>query len=322
MKLRKSFTILAVLATLSISLTSCVAPQEEYPAKKIEFLVGYGAGSANDVVARAFGAAFEAETGATVLVVNRPGASGIIGSTEAMLAPTDGYNWYLAPIASFTSAPLLQDVEYSAENFRSIIGLAETPLAISVSADSPISDIDSIPKQAQGSVSYAMLGVGHASQVVIASILDQQGVAGRGVPFAGSTNVLQSTIAGETDLAVTDVATAIQREKSGDTRILAITGESRLESLPDVPTVGELGYPGTEFLGAQALAVPADVPEEIADRLEELAKEAVVSESYQQFLEANDYKLPDIPGSDWMEVYVPEETARLAEAYKKLGITS
>lgn len=300
-------------------LSACAQEDGAYPSRKVELLVAYGAGSGNDVVARAFAESFEQITGVNVLVVNRPGAGGIVGSTEAMLKEADGYNLYFAPVAAFTSAQLLQDVEFSPQDFETVVGLSQTPFAISVKADSPITDLTQLDALG-GSASYATLGVGHASQALLGMILKQQGVTGRAVPFDGSGNVIQSTVSGETDFAVTDVSTAMSRAKGGETRILAVTGDKRLEDLPDVPTVEELGLPGSEYLGSQALAVPDGMDPQRLEELTEVAEQAINSQSYQEFLEANNYELPKIEGPDWMNVYVPEEQTRLSADYAELGI--
>lgn len=311
--------VVAVVTASSLVLSACSSGQREYPSKKMELLVAFDAGSAPDTVARAFAASLEEVAGNTVLVVNKPGAGGILGTTEAMVAAPDGYNLSLAGITSFTSAPLMQDVKYSAEDFRSVIGVAEQPFAVSTSADSGIKSIEDL-KTLGRPVTFGILGIGHASQVLLAEILKQQGVEGRAVPFNGSSAVVQAAISGEIDIAVTDANTPIPRIENNELTPLAITGQERLPSLPDVPTVTELGYPEADYTVSQALVVPAGIEEETYEKLQELSREAVQSESYQTFLEDTNTRLTAVDGDAWMTEYVPAEKNDLAAAYEELGI--
>lgn len=309
----------ALLAVTALALSGCAQTDREYPSKKIELIVAFGAGSTNDVVARAFAASFEDVSGGTVLVSNRPGAMGIIGTTEASLAADDGYTMLLAPVAAFTNAPLLQKTHYSSEDFKSVTSLSSQGFAITVRADSPYNSLDDL-KNADSALTYATLGEGHSGHVLLAEILKDLGKDGRAIPFDGAANAIQSTISGETDIAVTDASAAYQREKSGEVKVLAVTGDERVPSMPDVPTVTEEGYPEANYLATQALAIPAGVDDETTQKITELAEKAVHSDSYQEYLKTANSTLQDIDGPKWMTDYVPEEKARIEQAYQELGI--
>lgn len=314
---RKS--VAAVITIAALALSACSGEIREYPARKIEIVVGYGAGSANDVVARAFAAAFEETSGANVLVVNRPGAAGIVASTEAMMAPADGYNLLLAPISAFTNAPLMQDVHYSSEDFRTVASLAEQPFAIAVPADAPYDSLADLA-EAPDALTYATLGIGHASHVLMAEVLDDIGASGRAVPFEGGGLVVQSTVSNETDIAVANSSSVIERVRSGELKAIAVTGAERTPELPDVPTITEQGFPQSDYMVAQALAVPADTPDDVATKLEELSAAAIETDTYQTFLESSNNRVPDMSGREWMRDYAPHEMDRLATAYEELGI--
>lgn len=311
-------TLIAMISLMGVFLAGCSTGDFEYPSKKMELIVGYGAGSANDTIARSYASALEEVSGATVLVVNRPGAGGIISATEAMLAPADGYSLLLAPISAFTTAPLMQEVYYSPEDFRTVSALAEQPFAITVAADSPYDSLEDLGKV--DSLTSAILGEGHASQVVIGTIMQQLGSQIRSVPFDGSGAVLQSVISGETDVAITDANTAYQRVRSGELKALAVTGSQPMEVFPGVPTVSEAGFPEADYMVTQALAVPVGTPDEIVKKLEELSDRAVGTATYQDFLAATNTFVPEMEGSEWMENYEPSEMERLKKAYTELGI--
>lgn len=315
--LKKAVT--TVVTALALTVSACSSEALEYPARKIEIVVGYGAGSANDVVARAFAAGLEEVSGANVLVVNRPGAAGIVASTEAMMAAPDGYNLLLAPISAFTNAPLMQKVHYSSDDFLTVASLAQQPFAIAVKADSPYNSLADLA-DAPGALTFAALGVGHASHVLMAEILDGVGGRGRAVPFEGGGLVVQSTVSGETDIAVANSSSVIERVRSGELKAIAVTGTERTAELPDVRTVHEQGFPEADYLVSQALAVPANTPEDITNRLEELSAEAIATDTYQSFLQASNNSVPPMSGPEWMREYAPNEKNRLEAAYEELGI--
>ncbi|WP_237209585.1 tripartite tricarboxylate transporter substrate binding protein [Rothia nasimurium] len=314
------FKKILALLLLAVFLTGCTAGNRAYPSKKIEIIVAFGPGGAPDTVARSFAASLEEVSGATVLVSNHPGAMGIIGTTKAAMSANDGYTLFLAPIASFTSAPLLQEVHYSSGDFEGVVALSQQAYAISVAADSSYNTLEDLASISD--ITYATMGIGHHSHVLMAEILAQQGSAGRAVPFDGSANGLQSVVAHETQVAITDANTAVQRARSGETRILAVTGSERNPSLPDVPTVTELGYPEADYTVSQALAIPQGVDPEILNTITELAQQAVETESYQAFLSATNNRLPEMSGDEWLNIYAPAELDRTANAYERLRITS
>ncbi|MGD7002584.1 Bug family tripartite tricarboxylate transporter substrate binding protein [Corynebacterium halotolerans] len=314
--------VMAVVVLAGLLLSGCQANAQsvgEYPSKRVQLLVGYGAGGANDTTARSFGQAFEEVSGETMLVVNRPGAGGIIGATEAMLDAPDGHRLFLAPIAAFTSAPLQQDVRYGDEDFRSFAVLTEQPLVMVAPADSPYDSIEDLA-EAEGPLTHTTFGEGHMTQLVAGEVLHSLDVESQAIPFDGSPSAVQSVVNGESDLGVIDITSARPRVQSGDLKALAVTGPVRAEGLEDAPTVTEAGFPEADYVVSQALVGPADVPDEIAEEIEKLAAEAVKQPVFRDYLETTGSHLPDSPGPEWMTDYVPAERNRTEESYDKLGV--
>lgn len=307
-----------LLSASALVITGC-SGGGEYPSESAEMLVGYGAGGANDTVARSFAAALEEPFGQSVLVVNRPGGGGTIAATEAAAAEADGYNLFMAPIGAFTSAMLMQDVNYEIEDFRSVAPVAQQGYVVVTREAAEWNSLEDL-EGAQGTVTHSSFGEGHASHLVGGEILHKMNVEGQAVPFDSSAEAVQSVINGDTDLGVLDIATALPRIESGELKALVRTGEDAPEALADVPTVTDAGYSEADYLVSQGLVLPADTPDDVAEVLAEDAAEALESSSYQEFLDTSHNTVPEISGEEWITEFVPAEKTRYEEAYERLGI--
>lgn len=324
----QKFLALITSLALMLTLTACDNIQREFPSKKIQVLVGYGAGGLNDSVARALAASLEDVSGQTVLVVNRPGAGGIIAATEAMLAPKEGYNLFLAPSAAFTSSVLLHEVKYSAEDFAGVAAVSQQPFVLVTAGDQGTPpkenrpDIHSIEDlQKDREVVYGAYGEGHATHMITALFLKDAHIPGRVVPFESTATAAQSVINREVDLAAIDLPGALPRIASGELRALAISGGKRSPALPEVPSFSELGYERSDFSGSQGLVAPSGVDPETLQKLRELTQEALQSPRYQEFIESSKLTFPaDTDGERWLHGDIPAEHERFNSAYQELGV--
>lgn len=315
----------AAVGVAALALTACAtdgdAGADEFPTRSLEILVPFGAGGSTDVSARAFAAAFEDELGERVLVVNRPGAGGAIGVTEASQSDADGYSLLLAPGSAFATVPLLQDVSYDASDFHSFIGLIDQPYAIIASADGEITTLDELAA-ADRRVTYTTFGAGHATHLAMANTVDSMGVVGEAVPYDSASEALQAVIGGQVDFGVIDVSISGSAIRSGSVVALAMSSDQPHPSYPDVPALGESAWPeGAGYISRISIAAPAGVDPAILEILEDAAIRAFESDSYQEFLNANDGIRPEFMGADFLEVHAPEMRDRVERDFERLNIT-
>lgn len=296
---------------------------EDYPDQNIEMLVGFAAGGHNDSVARRFAEGLSEELGERVLVVNREGGGGAIASTEAAHAAPTGYNVLFAPTGAFTSTMLQQDVAYEIEHFRSISPVAENTFVVAVPADSPYETIEEL-LEAEGRLTFSAFGEGHPTHVVGEGIAREHNLDAELVAYPGSPPALQGIVNGDVDFGVQDVTSAMPRIESGELRALAVTTDyvpAALEEIvAEIPSLADYGMERYLFAGSQALAVPADVPDEIVAELEEASAKVVQSEEFVDFLESTGSEVPDVGGEEWFSEYMPGELQRFRDLYDELGI--
>lgn len=323
-------TLMPILAaTAALALTACgpnagqAVSVEDYPNRSLEMLVGFGAGGHNDSVARKFAEGLSDELGERVLVVNREGGGGAIASTEGAHAAPNGYEILFAPTGAFTSTMLQQDVAYEIEHFRSIVPLAENTFVVAVPESSPFQTFEDL-LDAEGRIIFSAFGEGHPTHVVGEGIGREYDLAAEVVAYPGSPPALQAIVNGDVDFGIQDVTSALPRIESGELRVLAVTTDyvpDALEEMsPGVPSIFDYGLEQYEVSGSQGLVVPKDVPDEIVTLLEDAAEQVVQSEEYVEFIESSGSIIPEVPGKEWFDSYMPGELERYRTLYDELGI--
>lgn len=323
--MKRHWMAVGIATVAALGLTAC-GPQgagggggEEYPTKNVELIVGFAAGGHNDATARKFAEGLEEELGHKVLVVNREGGGGSLASTEAANASPDGYTLLFAPTGAFTSTLLQQDVSYEIADFRSIEPVAENTFVVAVPADSPLETFEDL-QGAEGRLTYSAFGEGHPTHLIGAGIIKENELTGDLVAFPGSPPALQAIVNGDVDFGIQDVTSALPRLESGELRALAVTTEYVPDAVGDVPSIAEYGLEEYLFAGSQALAVPAEAPDNVVDRLTEASQAAIESEDFKQFIEDSGGTVPDVGGEEWFGEFMPAELDRFRTIYADLGL--
>ncbi len=265
-----------------------LAPAQDYPSRPITLVVPYPAGGGTDVVARALAEQMAKRLGQPVVVDNKPGASGILGTQAVAKAAPDGHTVLVTLTQSvITNQFLYQKLPYDArKEFAFITEVASGPLVLVVHPSVPAQNAREFLAWAarnKGKVNYGSWGAGSyphlaGSHMSKAGQLDLSHIA-----YKGEAPMVQDLVGGQLSFTIGGVTTLKPFIESGKLRALAITGDQRISALPDVPTFAEAGLSDPEYkvLGWVGLMAPAGTPASVLARLQQEAQAAIRSPALQ-----------------------------------------
>lgn len=263
--LSRRSTLAAVAATFALP-TIVYA----FPDRVIKLVVPYSPGTLTDTLSRILADELQRELGVSVIVENKAGANGMLGSSQVAKAAPDGNTLLMGGTSTHSTAPsLYKALPYDVEkDFELISILGEFDAILAVSSDSPVRDLKSLAASLSGPGGKAAYGYGAAiHQVAGAALLDRLKVTAAGVPYKGGPPALIDLIGGHLDFIFVDSIAGLPQIKGGKIRAIASAGRQRLPELPSLPTFAELGVPNFYFSAWLGVLAPANVP---ADRIKAL----------------------------------------------------
>lgn len=264
----KKFLALAVLMSAPV-----FALAQAYPNKPITIVVPFVAGGSTDVTARAIGQKLSTQLGQPVVVENKPGGGSTIGVAYVAKAPPDGYTLLFTTISMAINASLRPKLSYdSIKDLQPIVQISSLPLVLVINPNLPpktFQEFIAYAKANSGKLNYASSGSGTSPHLAGEMFKTMTGISMTHIPYKGNAPVLNDLLAGQVDAHFGLVPGMLPYIKSGKLRALAVTTKTRVASLPDVPTIMELGYPNYEINSWQGLFAPANTPPEIITRLNE-----------------------------------------------------
>lgn len=268
--IRSAATLLFGFAFLGWVANSLAA----YPEKPIRIIVPYPPGGMTDVFARTIGVKLTEKLGQPVVIDNRAGAGGTIGTNVAAKATADGYTLVLGTFGTHAvNHALVEKLPYHPlDDFAQIIPIAAVPNVLVVPVTSQtknLSDIISRARAKPGELSHASTGIGASPSLSLALLKKMANVDILEVMYKGGAPALTAVIAGEVTMGFDAVGTSIPQIKAGTLRPLAVSSSRRVKALPDVPTIAESGYPGFDVVAWYALWAPAGTPSGIVRKLNE-----------------------------------------------------
>jgi tripartite-type tricarboxylate transporter receptor subunit TctC len=266
--------------SLSTTFSSIAFSQSAYPNKPINFIVPYGAGGSADSRSRQIAQKLSVLLKQPIVVDNKPGAGGNIGTEFIARAAPDGYTIGMGNFAPMAvNKTLFGNLRYDPEiDLSPIILIEKGPLVLVVNPNSPyktINDIVAAAKAKPGVLTFSSGGIGGSHQLSAELFELNAGINMIHVPYKSGSAALTDLMAGNVDLMFDQMYSAVPSIKADKIRPLAITSKKRSPLLPNVPSFAELGYPKVEVLNWQGLIAPKGTPKAIIDRLNAAANEAL-----------------------------------------------
>ena len=266
-----SKTVRAKAAAILLALVAGAA-QAAYPDKPIRLVVGFPPGQATDIIARAAARKLQEVLGQSVIVDNKAGAAGIIGSEIVAKAPPDGYTLLVSSSGPLAINPsLYSKLSYSPmRDFEPVTLLAVVPLFLAVNPAFPAqtaADLVKLAKASPGKINYGSGGSGITSHLAMELLKHSQGIDLTHVPYKGSPAAITDLIGGQVQLMFDTGPALLPHMRSGKLRILAVGSRSRNPAAPNVPTMSEAGLGNFEAPAWIGLVAPKGTPREIVDTL-------------------------------------------------------
>ena len=261
-----------LLMTLVLSLgLAATAAADTYPSRAIKVIVPFPAGQASDTIARLVGEQLGRALGQAVVVENRPGAGGNIGSEAGARSTPDGYTLTMATAALPISKNVYKKLPFDpAKDFETVSLMTVTPLVLIARPSLPANDVASLVELARkqpGKLTFASSGQGtshHLSGELLKAVANVDILH---VPYKGSAPAHVDLMGGSVDIMFDNILPVSPHVKSGKLKALAVTTKARAPSMPDVPTMAESGYPNFEAVAWFGLLAPAGTPAPIVERL-------------------------------------------------------
>jgi tripartite-type tricarboxylate transporter receptor subunit TctC len=313
---------LIALATAAMLATSSAA--QEYPIKPVRIIVAFSPGSGNDVIARELARLMHKSLGQPVIVENRVGAGGTIGTDAVAKAAPDGYTIGLGTSSQLVMNVGLNEVlPFNVDKDLMMIGLVtRTPLAMVAGMQAPknVKELIETSKAKPGSINYGSGGNGSISHIVAEAFARKAGIEMTHIPYKGNAAALTDVAGGSIQILFDGVTAASALE--GKVRVLAIADDKRHPDHPDVPTFAEAGVPGYEAYTWNCLFAPAGTPQPIIDKLNAALNQALTSPTVVQITARNGGKVigPSTPGE--AAAFAAKERAQWVPFIKAMQITN
>ena len=307
---RRSFN-LTLAATVAAPL-GAKAQSAGWPNKPVRWVVAYPPGGGSDFLARQLAAQIGKQLGQSVVIDNRPGAAGIIGTDNAAKSAADGYTLLTGDNGAMVfHGAMYKKLPYDPKDFAPVGFMARFPLILAVNPSAGFSSakqlIDDV-KRSPGKYSYASPGIGSPHHLAMELLKDRAGLFVVHVPYRGTAMALQDVIGGQLPMMVLDTAAGLPQIRSGKVKALAVMSLKRLPTLPDVPTLNELGITGFDVSAWQGMFMHKDTPSDIVARMTTEMGKAISAPELKARLE--DFGLEVLPSDGpTLAAFVQKETA-------------
>jgi tripartite-type tricarboxylate transporter receptor subunit TctC len=298
---------------------------QAFPSKSVTIVVPYPAGGPVDAVARLIANEAMADLGQAIVVDNRAGGSGVIGTVAVARAEPDGHTLVLGTNQTHaTNESLLKNCPYRAvEDFTPVAGVADIPHVLVTRKDLGAVDaaaLVALAKAKPGTLNYGSTGNGSASHLAGELFKVKTGISAQHVPFRGAAPMVQELLAGRIDYTFATLPSVLGQIESGDLKALAVASARRAERLANVPTLAEAGIAGVEADAWFALFAPAKTPAPAIQRLYQTVNAALLKEGSKAALARQGMTLALRPPAD-VAAWLLGEVKKWAEVIKAANVT-
>jgi tripartite-type tricarboxylate transporter receptor subunit TctC len=312
----------AILLVLGLC-AAMAAGAQEWPTKPVRFIVPYPPGGGTDVIARIVQSRLGDSLGQQVIIENRGGAGGALGTEQAAHAAPDGYT-FLFTLSSHTINPLLYKLNYDTErDFAAVTLIVSVPQLIATQPGSPIQslqDVVKLAKEKPGALNFASVGNGTPSHIAGELIKLKAGIDMVHIPYKGGGPAVADTLGGQVSFAIVTMPAAISHVRAGKLRALAVTTLKRNPGAPDIPTVAEaLKLPDYEVDSWYALFAPAKTPSAIVAKMQKAVAQTIqLPDVKQKLLEQGGDTVGSTP--EYLERVVKAELQKWPEVVRAAKI--
>ena len=292
-----------------------------FPNKPVRIVVPYAPGGGTDIISRQLAQKLQEAWSQTVLVENRPGANGVIGTDWVLKQPADGHTLAVVVAAHVINPSLVAKMPFDAVNDVAPVTLiATSPWVIVVNPGVPAQNLRELIVYAKANPGKLKFGSSEpSSRLAGEQFKENAGVELLHVPYKGGSQIMTDMLGGHVELGFTSTLTVLQHYKSGKLRVLAVGGKARHASLPDVPTAIEAGLPGYETYAWYGMYAPKATPREVIVRIQhEIARVVKVPEMAERFSQLGGEPIANSP--DAFSAFTRSEFEKYAKLVKQAGI--
>jgi tripartite-type tricarboxylate transporter receptor subunit TctC len=279
-----------LLAALLCVLVACAAAAQTFPSRSIRVIVPFPAGGTADTIARIVSQRMSENVGQPIVVENRGGANGIVGTDVVAKSAPDGYTLLMAPSGHAINNSLNASVPYDPiKDFQMLTLIGTVPMVVVVNNEFPVKSIRELidtAKAKPGAISYGSGGPGGSNHLAVELFSTMAGIKMLHIPYKGDTPGIADLLGGQIQMIFLNIPSALPLAKSGRVRAIGITGRSRSELLPDVPTIAET-VPGYEAGSWHGFFAPAGTPAAVVATLSHELRKAINTPQVRDKLKAD-----------------------------------
>ena len=298
----------------------------DYPSKSVSITVPWAPGGGVDILGRLISQSLNTSTGQSVIVENRPGASGVVGSRYVASQPGDGHSLLVMNDTYAITAAMSKNMPFDAKkDIAPVIVVAYAPQLLVTATNSPLNSFADVLKAGQApnaKMSYGACGAGTPGHLAAESLNIQFNMKILHIPYKGCAPTILDLIGGQLDLAWVTLGAAVGHIKAGKLKPLAVSSSQRSSVLPDVPTMSESGVPGFNFSSWQGLGVPGGTPDNVKRKVHATIANVVKAEAFQKRLVELGYTPANLnDSSSVFQATVVKDIDRFAQIGKQINFS-